>query len=163
MLVTINTDASWHPYFKVGSYAFWVVSNIFKIKKSNIFKQPKAHNPDICEIKCILNALWLTLKQDQSISKVIINTDSQNAIYVFEDNRKMCRKYRLTGYKKYRQKYNDICRKYRKKTGVDLKNNVEFRKVKSHNDTDTKRGWVNQWCDDSAKKALWKYIDEHLR
>jgi len=163
MLVTVNTDCSYHPYFKVGSYAFWVVSNEFKIKKSSIFKEPEMKSSDEAEIKSILNAVWLTLRQSNSISKLVINTDSQNAIYVFTDNRKMCRKYRLGKFKKYRQKYNDICRKYRKRSGVDIKTNNEFRKVLAHDNTDESRNWVNDWCDRKAKEELWNYINENLR
>lgn len=39
MLVTINTDASFHPKYKVGAFAFWVVSNQFKITKSGYLKE----------------------------------------------------------------------------------------------------------------------------
>jgi ribonuclease HI len=163
MICTINTDASHHPHFKVGSYAFWVVSDEFRIKKASVFKDPMLRCSDEAEIKCIINALWLTLRESDSISRVIINTDSQHAIYVFEHNRKMTGRYRLGRYKKYRQKYNDICRKYRKKSGVDIKNSIEFRKVAAHDNTDTPRNYVNQWCDDRAKEQLWNYIDKNLR
>lgn len=163
MICTINTDASYHPHFKVGAYAFWVVSDEFKIKKANVFKEPDMKSSDEAEICCILNSLWLTLRQSNDISRIVINTDSQNAIFVFEHNREMSRRYRLGKYKKYRQKYNDICRKYRKRSGVDIKNSIQFRHIKSHEHTDTPRNYVNDWLDKRAKEQLWGYINKHLR
>lgn len=128
-----------------------------------MFKDPKLKSSDESEIKCILNALWLTLRQSNNIDRIVVNTDSKHAIYVFEHNREMSRRYKLSKYKKYRQKYNDICRKYRKRSGVDIKNQIKFQHIKSHEHTDTPRNYVNDWLDKRAKEQLWNYINKNLR
>lgn len=163
MLCTINTDASFHPKYKVGAYAFWVVCNTFKLKKASVFKEPFVKNPVEAEIKCIINAISLTLRQDKSISGLVVNTDCLNAIHILKDDRKMVRRYKLQHFKKYRQKYNKICSKYRKKSGVDIKNNTEFRHVLAHSGVDDKRSYVNEWADRMAKYCMWEYINKNLK
>ena len=37
--ITINTDASFDCQKKVGGYAFYIISDVFKIKKSGMFKK----------------------------------------------------------------------------------------------------------------------------
>lgn len=78
MLVTINTDASFIDGF--GGYAFWIVCNEGKIQKAGKIKQ-KINNNHTAEIMAIANALH-TLKNSRfsNITKVIINTDSQDSI-----------------------------------------------------------------------------------
>lgn len=163
MLCTLNTDASFHPKYKVGAYAFWSVCNTFKLKRASVFKEPFVKSSVEAELKCILNAITLTLRQDKSISSLVVNTDCLNAIHVLKDDRKMVRKYRLQHYKKYRQKYNKICSKYRRKSGVNIKKNNCFRHVKAHSDVDDKRSYVNEWCDFSAKKCMWEYVNNNLK
>lgn len=80
MNITINTDASFCPDGKVGGYAFWVTSNLGRIKYSNIFKR-KPNNPSEAEIKCIINAVYiLSSIIDLDNHNVVINTDCTSAI-----------------------------------------------------------------------------------
>ena len=150
MLVTINTDASFHPQLKYGAYAFWAVCNDFKITKSGVFKK-KCINPDDAEAKCILNALTVILKSHKGISKIIINTDSLNAIAYLTNNRNHIRKYRLIGNKG--TEFNRLFFSLIKKTVI------EFRHVKAHSGIDDKRSYVNEWCDAEAKRNMWKKIN----
>jgi hypothetical protein len=131
MLCTINTDASYSPISKRAAYAFWIVSNNFTIKKSGLFKG-LCQKPEEAELKSILN----------------INTDCLNAIHILTFDKKSIKKYKLDWGKYYFKMY----LKYTKNKSFK----VEFRHVKAHNDTDTSRTWVNDWCDKQAKTELRK-------
>lgn len=151
MLVTINTDASFHPKLKYGAYAFWAVSNDFKITKSGVFRRV-CQTPDDAESKCIINAFTVILKAHKGISKIIVNTDSLNAIAY------------LTKDKKHIQKYNLSMSKMRQfQQCLSLlpisKVKIEYRHVKAHTGINDKRSYVNDWCDSEAKRQMWQKVN----
>jgi len=148
MLVTINTDASFHPSLKWGAYAFWAISNDFKITKSGVFRK-KCTNPDDAESKCILNALTVVLKAHKGLTKIIINTDSLNAIAYLTNDRTHIKRYGLIGNKA--TEFNRLFILLRKSY---VKIPIEFRHVKAHSGINDKRSYVNEWCDWEAKKQL---------
>ena len=39
MNVTINTDASFNHHYKVGGYAFWITSELGRIRQSGTLKE----------------------------------------------------------------------------------------------------------------------------
>jgi len=150
MLVTINTDASFHLKLKHGAFAFWAVSNDFKITKSGVFKS-KCINSDDAEAKCIINALRVVLLAHGNITKVIINTDSLNAIALLKFDRIHMKKYMGYNIKMWshiRVAYGKVLRESKNKAVV------EFRHVKAHSGINDKRSYVNEWCDLEAKKQL---------
>lgn len=153
MLVTVNTDASFHPEFKVGAYAFWSVCNGFKMQRAGYLEE-LCRNPDDAEMKCILNAIYYTLYMNKSITRVIVNTDSMNSKRVFENDTKGIARYNLFWAKKHRAKLKSIVKKY--------SNNIriEFRHVKAHSGKNDARSYVNEWCDTHAKRFLWRRIHE---
>ena len=152
MLVTINTDASFHPNLKYGAYAFWAICNDWKITKSGVFRK-KCIDPDDAEAKCILNALTVVLKSRKGITKIIINTDSLNATAYLLNDKKHVQKYRLSTSKmrQFRTLYIDLIRK--------LKIEVEFRHVKAHSGVNDSRSYVNEWCDAEAKRQMWSKVN----
>lgn len=150
MIVTINTDASFHSSFKVGAYAFWIVSNLGKVLHCGALRD-KVNSPTEAETKCIINALVTLKKQNwQGISKIIINTDSLNSIYILEKHSEEIIKYRL--------KFGGVLRNEYNKIKIHLPP-IEFRHVKAHKSTKTARSWVNDWCDKKAKEMLWQKIN----
>jgi len=147
MLVTINTDASFHTRLKIGGYAFWAVSNDFKITKSGVFRK-KCQTSDDAESKCIINALTVILKAHNSITKIIINTDSLNSIAYLTRDIKHIQRYRLS-HSKMRQFKQCL-------TMLPIgKIKIEYRHVKAHSGVDDARSFVNEWCDTEAKKMMW--------
>ena len=150
MLVTINTDASFHTKLKYGGYAFWAICNDFKITKSGVFRK-KCINSDDAETKCILNALTVVLKAHKGISKVIVNTDSLNAIAYLKNDRTHIRKYGLIGNKGTEFNRMFFC--------LVKKIPIEFRHVKAHSSVDDARSFVNEWCDTEAKKRMWNKVN----
>ena len=155
MLVTINTDASFHPSLKYGAYAFWAICNDFKITKSGVFKA-KCINPDDAEAKCIINALKVVLLAHSNITKIIVNTDSLNAIAI------------LTGDKTHISKYINSQRlawdKLRKvyKSLIIQKVDIEYRHVKAHSGVNDRRSYVNEWCDSEAKRQLRRKVSDNF-
>jgi len=148
-IVTINTDASYHSEFKVGAYAFWIVSDMGRICMSGAFKE-RVKNPSEAEIQCILNAIHVFKKQRiKDIYKIIVNTDSLNAIHIFKNDKQQIKRWGLKWGDGYREKFNKM----------GLSKIIEFRHVKAHKETSTARSWVNDWCDKSAKEQLWKKIN----
>ena len=150
MLVTINTDASFHPQLKFGAYAFWAISNDFKITKSGVFRR-KCITPDDAEAKCIINALKVVLLSHSGITKIIINTDSLNATAILKNNKKHIRQYvrlKQQQIKELQESYKLILQQNKNKV------NIEFRHVKAHTGINDARSYVNEWCDSEAKKRL---------
>jgi ribonuclease HI len=153
MIVTITTDASFHPELKYGAYAFWAVSNEFKITKSGVFKQ-KCKNPDDAEMKCIINALKVVLYSHSGITKVIVNTDSMNSITVLTNDKKKQNMY-MGGWRKFTEMRRIYSRMLH---GQKNHCSVEFRHVKGHTLDGSSRSWVNDWCDQRAKSDLRAFI-----
>lgn len=145
MIVTVNTDAGFSVHHKKGSYAFWIVSNRFKILKSGLFKYPVG-NPMECEMKAIYNALWILKTEDlKSVSKIIINTDCIPAITAFSKQSV-----------KENRWYKPLVKKYRKLAKTLPK--IEFRHVKAHTTNKDARSYVNNWCDTQAREQLSKIL-----
>ena len=159
MLVTINTDASFHPEYKVGAFAFWVVCNEFRIQKAGYLRS-LCKNPDEAEMNCIINALHQTLSNKVVFSKVIINTDSLNSIAIFKNDREHIKKYNLFNWKNKRKLFNKIRHDYNSKNSIFQGIEIEFRHVKAHSNISNKRSYVNEWCDTNAKRFLWKRIHQ---
>jgi len=159
MLVTINTDACFHTALKIGGYAFWAVSNEFKITKSGVFRK-KCTTSDDAEAKCIINALTVILKAHKGITKIIVNTDSLNAIAYLKNDKNHVSKYNLSTSKRiqFSNLFLELRRLYKKQL------TIEFRHVKAHSNVDDARSFVNEWCDTNAKKQMWSLINnsKHL-
>lgn len=155
MLVTINTDASFHPSLKYGAYAFWAICNDFKITKSGVFRK-KCINPDDAESKCIINALKVVLSSNKCITKIIINTDSLNAIAYLTKDINHIKKYNLSMPKMRQFSQCLVLLK-------SFRTEIEYRHVKAHSGVNDKRSYVNEWCDSEAKRQLKLKISDNNR
>jgi len=155
MIVTINTDASFHPKHKIGAYAFWIVSDAGRVMHSGAFKE-QVNSSCSAEMRCIINALHTLIAQGWVlIDKIVINTDSLNSIHVFTNDKTNIIKHNLKWASDMRGLFNNI------KFNSPLRNTpIVFKHIVSHQDNATKRAWVNQWCDDKAKEQLWKKINK---
>lgn len=157
MLVTINTDASYAKFSQRGSYAFWITSNLGKITRYGVFKK-KMNRPEVAEFMCIINAVYsLSISSFTGVSKVIVNTDCLNVIHLLNGDDVMIRRYNLNSWGKHYVKiFNDMVNSSSLK-GVT----IEYRHVKAHTSTASRREWVNEWCDKYAKAALKDYLVKH--
>lgn len=154
MLVTINTDASFHHKYNVGAFAFWAVSDEFKITKAGYFRD-ECRNPTECESKAIINAVKVVLSSNKNITKIIFNTDSLNSKSIFENNRSNINRYGLHFGKNLRKRFKKIVNSYHRNI------QVEFRHVKAHSGVNDARSYVNEWCDKNAKYYLWQKINQN--
>ncbi len=163
MIVTINTDASFSPSEKRGSFAFWIVSNSGRVATSGMLRK-KVLTPSEAEFQCIINAIHTLVNQNwKNIDKIIINTDCLNVIHLIKNNQKAIKRYGLRKWGKYLvDKFTNIVYKSSLR-----KVPIEFRHIKAHVSTETTKQYVNDWCDKEAKKQLYNFhklnIKEHVR
>ncbi len=142
MTVTVNTDASFNPEHKLGSYAFWIKSDKGVIQQAGLLKQSKGSTD--AELKCIANALHVLYKADyEKITKIIINTD---ALTVFNQPS------RKAPANSPQRIVANLLRRFRIKYQVNRIH--EFRHVKAHQEVTNDRQWVNRWCDQESRKVL---------
>lgn len=136
--ITINTDASFFHKEKIGAYAFTIVCDNFRIKRSGLLKSVNSCTD--AEIMAIGNAIAFLLNSSDTPQStwLIINTDCRPAIDAI------------------RQSKGELGCKVHKlwiKLIAKLKsNNNKFRHVKAHTRNDSARSHVNNWCDKEAKR-----------
>lgn len=141
--ITINTDAGFYPHDKIGSYAYWIVSDGLLVKGSGVFKD-LCRNPTDAETKAMCNAVHVLLKADFDfcgVKKIIFNRDNINA------------KSGMNGTAP-QKKLTKLFRKVKQKCPDSTPPIVEFRHVKAHTNKDDKRSYVNNWCDQQCKMQL---------
>jgi ribonuclease HI len=142
--ITINTDASFHPVHQKGGYAFYIISDLFKIQKGGMFKhEPKT--PQEAEEMCIGNAIATLLAQSElpTCKLLIINSDCK---YAFNAIKNPSGIKQTTARKVY-----ELLHELVEKLGNP---EYQFRHVKAHTNITDKRTWVNDWCDKEAKKWM---------
>lgn len=149
MLITINTDASWHKSGTAG-FAIWMVSNMGRLTYSGVLRK-NVDRPEVAEFKCIINALHiLHSTAGWKPTSLIINTDCLNVIHLVSKNKGMIKKYRLNDWgRNLTKQFNDMLIKMR-----IPQSKVDMRHVPSHRGTNSKRTWVNEWCDQNAKAQM---------
>jgi ribonuclease HI len=141
--VTISTDASFNLKLKKGSYSFWISSSLGSYKRSGNL-QNNVETSLIAEIQAILNALFFLKSLDKDWYAIRINTDCLPAKNNLDKPPK--KEYLIN----YFNMFNEI------------KKQLKFKKfkinhVKAHTDNSNPRSYVNNWCDQEAKKALYGY------
>lgn len=148
--ITITTDASFHHGHKVGGYAFIIVCDLFKIRKTGSFKDSLESSND-GELKCIINALHTLLVQEDlpTTTHFVINTDSTYCINQIR-NPNTPLGYSAESY------YNKVVHKLKAE-------NHSIRHVKAHvQGKRTKREDANEWCDSQAKRYMKEAIHNKL-
>lgn len=156
MNVTITTDASYSKKHNRGTYAFFITSNLGRTSQSGVLRK-KCSTPSEAELKCIINSLVFLSKQKDLFDKcknIYINTDSLNCIHIWNNDNQSIYKYKLRPLQHLMKKpMKDIKRMFKDKS-------IELRHIKAHVSTDTKREWVNDFCDKAAKTEMGILIDK---
>lgn len=158
MTLTINTDASFHPKFGVGAYAFWIKWTDGKLVQSGALKQVK--NSQDAEMQAIGNALYAVLQKDfKELEHIYINTDCKYGIEAITKGKKIngC----LDTVKQVNRYVSKLAVKYQEYYGGyrRFKKLISWRYVPAHTSGATKRTWVNNKMDELAKAALWQSIN----
>lgn len=159
MTIIINTDASYHPKYNVGAFAFWIVCNAGRRIQSGPLRSVK--NAMDAELQAIGNALHAVHEdKHKKIDKIFINTDCKYAILAITAGKHIGR-------------CGETVRKVKKiiqtvaSTHIDMSKKGEIKKfiiwryVPAHTDGNTKREWVNNKMDSLAKEALWQIINQN--
>lgn len=142
--ITINTDASFRPDYRVGGFAFYIVCDYFKIRKGGIFKSQQPQNAQEAEMMCMANAIHTLLAQKDlpQTQLIVVNSD---AITTFQHIKN--------------KSTNPIgkavaaqLRRIRKYMIKSVK--IEFRHVKAHTKDTAARSKANAWCDQEAKRWM---------
>lgn len=150
MIVTINTDASFNAKHQIGSYAFWIKSDMGRVQQSGLLRR-QVSRPEIAEFRCIINAIHvLGLQNWKDIKKIIINTDCLNVIHLLKKDRKNIQKYSLASWGSY---LTTVFYEMIRKQKLD-KIPIEYRHVQSHVNITDKKTFVNDWCDKAAKAVI---------
>lgn len=137
--VTINTDASYYVDYKAGGFAFWIKTDNFKLTKGGKFKGDILTSQE-AETKCIGNAIAMLLSQKDlpKAGFLCINTDSKHSIEQITKRKD-----------KLGIQVNDLWNRLIHRLGS--KKNY-FKHVKSHTGKNDARSYINDWCDEEAKK-----------
>lgn len=146
--ITINTDASFSPQTNIGGYAFYIVCDHFKVRKSGKFKNKPKNSLD-AEIMAIGNAFHHLLNRNDlpKTKWLIVNTDCTYAINSIRNSIPGRSKEVFILWQKLISK-------------VESKKN-KFRHVKAHSGKDDARSYVNEWCDKEAKKHMREAVNMH--
>ncbi len=141
--ITINTDASFCSKTKSSAWAFSIVSDVFRIRKSGVFKVEPGSSIN-AEALCIGNALTNLLtacKSNYSAKYIVINTDCktvESSIARAKSNEHLMQVQSIIG-----------------KVNLRLKPEFfEFRHVKAHTNNTDSRSLVNNWCDITCKALM---------
>lgn len=154
MIVTINTDASFNFKHQIGSYAFWITSDMGRVQQSGLLRK-KVSRAEIAEFRCIINAVHvLGLQNWKNIKKIIINTDCLNVIHLLKKDKINIKKYALASWGTYLTIIFFTALRNHKLIKIP----IEYRHVESHVDITDKRTYVNDWCDKAAKEVIRKQI-----
>lgn len=139
--ITINTDASFSNKYEIGTYAFYIVCNHFKIHHGGIFKQHVATSKE-AELMSIGNALAALLQRKKlpMCNVLVINTDCVNAILDIKNKSSEIGKYVANLYDKLYKRLGCV--------------KGDFRHVKAHTGDNASRSKANEWCDKEAKRWM---------
>jgi ribonuclease HI len=150
MLITINTDASVHGDFPVGAYAYWIFSNVGKVRSAAAFKN-ETRNPTEAEIMAVVNALVRLNLLGWPVKKVVVNTDCKYLIAGMNGKLSETKAARA-----YTKACNELVVKHSLSRGW-----LEIRHVKAHKNVLVNgRDHVNDWCDKACREAMRKKVQD---
>lgn len=154
MRVTIIADASWCPQTHVAGYGFWIASDRGKQGGSGAMRNTVVNN-NAAEMMALINGLHHACKTGlvQACDAVLLQTDCQAAIHalVNAETRKHISKTELELVAYFKELQDRV--------GF----NVEFRHVKGHTDGKQPRLFINNKCDEFARKAMRKARHEFYK
>lgn len=156
--VTVNTDAGYYKFDRVGSFAYWIKYEGKKLCGSGMLKEQMNSSTE-AENMAIINALYILKKSGFApIKKIIINRDCTRAI----SRKKGTRLEKIT-YELLREIFDAH---HGKQKRYQFSAFYEFRWVKAHQDAGKdNRTWVNNWLDLQCKFQLqiWRKQQDALK
>jgi len=152
IFVTINSDAGFYHYDKIGSFAYWIRGNGVYLKGSGVFKK-QVQSPWHAEMQAMINALEaLRMSKPPPIIGFIFNRDNINARSGKKNPLRAMLKKSIVKFKT--DAISRLGTKKFKELTANQKEYAIFRHVKGHSDVDDKRSFVNRWCDEQCSLRL---------
>lgn len=149
--ITINTDAGFYPFDKIGSFSYWIVSDGLLLKGSGLFKD-SCNSSTEAETRSMVNAVAILLQSNFDFSGV-------RNIYFNRDN--IHAKAGKNG-TEAQKKLTSLIKKLKTKCSTKLYPEVHYRHVRSHTNVNDKRSYVNQWCDSECTRQLRNWKQQQL-
>lgn len=160
VIATINTDAGFLPDHKIGAYAYWIRCGSYFNQCSGVFKE-KCANVQDAEMKAVINAMHILEVSTLKPEMIIVNRDNINVSLKTKPGVK---------FTDLQRKLNKIVIRIRERSipgdhPSKYKGHkyIEFRHVKAHTKVDSKRSYVNYWCDKRCREELKKWKAENLK
>jgi len=148
MLVTLFTDASVKFEIARATWACWAKADGVTHRYSGIIRNTINQSGD-AELCAIANGLFVVIRRfaPPIKSKIIIQTDSDEAIYAIKSGKhtRPYTKLLLNNIYSTLQKHDLYC---------------DLRHVKGHKGTATPRNAVNTWCDVECRRQMQILLDE---
>lgn len=144
MLVTVLSDASYCPKYKVAGYGFWIASSRGKLGGGGQIVE-EVEDTNSAEMMAVCNAVWHGVSENliQVGDTILLQTDSLAAI----DRLRNQRVVKMTDQQKRILAYFE-------KTVRRLNLKVQLRHVKGHTLHQEPRYAANRACDRRARKAM---------
>lgn len=144
MHVTIISDASYCPKYKVAGYGYWIASGRGKLGGSGQIVE-EVEDTNSAEMMAVCNAVWhaLTERLVEHGDALLIQTDSLAAIDRLRNKRVVTMTDQQTRILAYFEK-----------TVRRMNLNVQFRHVKGHTIHQEPRYIANRMCDKRAKEEM---------
>lgn len=147
-IVTINTDAGFYPFDKVGAYAYWIKSDGVFLRGSGLFKG-LCKSAKEAEFKAVINALHvLKAASLPEVKLIVFNRDN---IYV--QSKRNGNDMEKLLYKSLRDIFDESSPDAKLRPHHFAKF-YSFRHVKAHTTKEDARSFVNRWCDAECTKQL---------
>lgn len=134
-ICTVNTDASFVHQKKEGGWAFWLVSDYYKVRDYGKFKEP-VHDVQTAEMMAVINALHIVKKRGVVFDRIVVNCDNSTVracINRMEPHNKFPVSLVLI----------NILRSFGCK--------VYAKEIRGHSKESTPRQIVNNWCDKMSR------------
>lgn len=146
--VTLYTDAGWSPQHG-GTWAFRVRHSFNPIRHEDYgYVEPHARDANSAEMAAIVFGAEWVLRTYDRVDGIGVRTDSKTAISVLKFG---ARRHRRADYRYWQERMARAMHKKSETQGHTCK--LRLRWVRGHQVGDTTRIWLNNRCDELARKA----------
>lgn len=161
MLVTIFSDAGLCPELNLGSWGAWIKSKRGVARGGGVLRE-NVHDTSVAEARAVLNAIHLGLCNGVIApgDHLIVQTDNiavPNVLNGAKTAKKKGKKAQNPVTMAQKDATHEACAAILAKNGLT----IEWRHVKGHQGTGTKRSSVNTFCDKVASFFL--RLERHIR
>ena len=145
--VTVFTDASYCPSTGAAGWAVWMKHQGDTHRYSGIPKNP-VKNPSHAEMVAAVYGISLAIKNYPDARTVHLVTDLLRTVEILRGHARAKMDYEITAYN------------YVYRMAKEHNVHISCKHVKAHVTQGERRNYVNNWCDQEAKKQMRKMRDD---